>query len=87
MAERVAGFVMAERVAGFEIAITAHWTPVTLASMAVALLRLFVALAIFECTEVAVAVGVWMLTSTMTLPEVTVTFTADGWTLASAAIA
>ena len=73
--------------AGFEIAITAHWTPVTLASMAVALLGLLVALAIFDCTEAAVAVGVWMLTSTMTLPEVTATSTADGWTPASAAIA
>ena len=74
-------------VAGFVTSITAHETPVTLASMAVALLGLLVALAIFDCTEVAVAVAVLMLTSTMTLPEVTAISTADGWTPASAAIA
>ena len=43
-------------------------TPVTLASMAVALLGLLVALAIVDCTEAAVAVVVWMLTPTRTLP-------------------
>ena len=37
---------------------TAIETPVTLASMAVALLGLLVALAIADCTEVAIAVGV-----------------------------
>ena len=76
-----------ERVAGFEIAITVHGTLETLASMAVALLGLLVALAIVACNEAAVGVGVWMQTLTMTLPEVTATSTADGWTPASAAIA
>ena len=60
-------------------------TPVTLASMAVALLGLLVALAIADFTEAAVAVGVWMLTSTMTLPGDMVNSTADGSTLALAA--
>ena len=46
--------------------------PVTPASMAVALLGLLVALAIADCTEVAIAVGVRMRTP-MTLPDVTVT--------------
>ena len=40
------------------IASTVIETPVTLASMAVALLGLLVALAIADCTEVAIAVGV-----------------------------
>ena len=40
--------------------------------MAVALLGLLVALAIADCTEVAIAVGVRMRTP-MTLPDVTVT--------------
>jgi hypothetical protein len=52
--------------------------PVTLASMAVALLGLLVALAIADCTEFAVAAYVWMLTSTMTLPGVMANSTADG---------
>jgi hypothetical protein len=55
--------------------------------MAVALLGLLVALAIVDCTEAAVAVGVWMLTSAMTLPGDMVNSTADGSTLALAAIA
>lgn len=68
-------------------AITVHETPVTLANIKVALLGLLVALAIVDCTEVAVAVVTWMLTPTMTLPDVTVTSTIDGLTPARAAIA
>jgi len=60
---------------------------VTLASIAVALLGLLVALAIVDCTEVAIVEGVRMRTSTMTLPNFTVTITADGSTPARAAIA
>jgi len=74
-------------IGGVTTASTAIETPVTLASMAVALLGLLVALAIADCTEAAVAVVVWMLTSMMTLPDVTVTVTADGSTPARAAIA
>jgi len=74
-------------VGGVTTASTAIETPVTLASMADALLGLLVALAIADCTEVAIAVGVWMRTPTMTLPDVTVTITDDGSTLALAAIA
>ena len=74
-------------VGGVTTASTAIETPVTLASMAVALLGLLVALAIADCTEVAIAIGVWMRTPTMTLPDVTVTITADGSTPARAAIA
>jgi hypothetical protein len=74
-------------VGGVTTASTAIETPVTLASMAVAPLGLLVALAIVDCTEVAVAAYVWMLTRTMTLPDVTVTVTADGSTPARAAIA
>ena len=59
----------------------------TLESIAVARLGLLVALATFEWTEAAVAASVWMLMSMMTLPEVTVSATADGSTPASAAIA
>jgi hypothetical protein len=66
---------------------TAIETPVTLASMAVALLGLLVALAIVDRTEAAVTVVVWMLTSTMTLPGDTVNSTADGSTPARAATA
>ena len=62
-------------------------TPVTLASIAVALLGLLVALAIADCTEVANTVGVRMLTPTMTLPGDKVNSTTDGSTPASAAIA
>ena len=68
-------------------AITVHETPVTLANIKVALLGLLVALAIVDCTEFAVAVVTWMLTPTMTLPDVTVTSTIDGLTPARAAIA
>ena len=63
---------------------------VTLLSTVVALLVLLVARNIFDCTESAVAVGVWMLTSTMTpenSPDDTAASTAEGWTPASAAIA
>ena len=45
-------------VGGVTTASTAIETPVTLASMADALLGLLVALAIADCTEVAIAVGV-----------------------------
>ena len=61
--------------------------PVTLASIAVAVLGLLVALVIVDCTEAAVAVVVWMLTPTMTLPGDKVNSTADGSTPARAAIA
>ena len=74
-------------VGGVTTVSTAIETPVTLASMAVALLGLLVALAIVDCTEAAVAVGVWMLTSAMTLPGDMANSTADGSTLALAAIA
>ena len=66
---------------------TAIETPVTLASMAVALLGLLVTLAIVDCTQAAVAVGVVMRTPTMTLPGDMVNSTADGSTPARAAIA
>jgi uncharacterized membrane protein len=61
---------------------------VTFMSISVALLALLVASAIFDSTEVAVTVCVRILASTtMTMPDVTVTCTADGWTPAWAAIA
>ena len=66
---------------------TAIEMPVTLASIAVALLGLLVAFAIADCTEVAITVGVRTRTPTRTLPDVTVTITADGSTSARAAIA
>ena len=66
---------------------TAIETPVTLANMAVAMIGLLVALAIVVCTEAAVAVGVRMLTPTMTLPGDMVNSTADGSTPAWAAVA
>jgi hypothetical protein len=66
---------------------TAIETPETLASMAFALLGLLVALAIVDCTEAAVAVGVRMRTPTMTLPGDMVSSTADGSTPARAAVA
>jgi hypothetical protein len=69
-------------VGGVTTASTSIETPVTLASIAVVLLALLVALAIADCTEVAVAAYVWMLTSTMTLPGDMVNSTADGLTLA-----
>ena len=62
-------------------------TLLTLANIAFALFRVLVALTIAECTEFAVAVGVQIITSTMTLPDVTVTVTADGSTPARPAIA
>ena len=65
-------------VVGVTTASTTIETPVTDASMAVALLGLLVALAIADCTEAAVAVGVWMFTSTMTLPGDMANSTADG---------
>ena len=69
-------------VGGVTIASTAIGMPVTLASKAVALLGLLVALAIADRTEAAAAVVVWMLTPTMTLPGDMVNPTADGSTLA-----
>jgi len=74
-------------VGGVTTASTTKEKPVTFASIAVALLGLLVALAIADCTEVAIAVGVWMRTSMMTLPDVTVDRTADKSTPARAAIA
>ena len=65
-------------VGGITTASTTIETPVTFVSMAVALLGPLVALAIADCTEAAVAVGVWMLTSTMTLPGDMANSTADG---------
>ena len=81
------GATSAVAVGGVTTASTAIETPVTLASRAVALLALLVALAIADCTEVAMTVGVRMRTPTMTLPDVTVNSTADGSTPARAAIA
>ena len=74
-------------VGGVTTASTSIEMPVTLASMAVALLGLLVALAIVNCTEAAVAVVVWMLTSAMTLPGEIVNSTADGSMPARAATA
>jgi hypothetical protein len=67
-------------VVGVTIASTVIGTLVTFASMVVALLGLLVALAIADCTKVAVAAYVWMLTSTTTLPGVMVNSTSDGST-------
>ena len=90
--------IASETVGGDTTASTVTETPVTLESIAVALLGLLVAIAIVDCTDVAISVSVWMLTSTMTLPDATVradavptdaeravTSTADGWTPAAAA--
>ena len=66
---------------------TAIETPVTVANMAVALLVVFVAVAIVDCTKAAVAEGVRMRTSTMTLPGDMVNSTADGSTPPRAAVA
>ena len=71
---------------GVTTASTAIETPVTFASMSVALLGLLVALAIVDCTEAAVTAYVWMRTSMMTLPGDIVNSTADGLTPARAAI-
>ncbi len=81
------GATSAVAVGGVTTASTTIEMPVTLASRAVALLELLVALAIANCTEVAITVGVRMRTPTMTLPDVTVNSTADGSTPARAAIA
>ena len=81
------GGAKAVTVGGVTTVSTLIETPVTFASMAVALLGLLVALAIADCTEADVARGVRMLTPMMTLPAVTVTSTADGSTPARAAIA
>ena len=79
-------------VGGVTTASTAIEPPATLANIAVALLALLVAMAIVDCTEAAVAVGVRMLTPTMTLPgdiapNDIVNSTADGSTPARAAVA
>ena len=74
-------------VGGVTTASTRIETPVTLASIAVALLGLLVALAIADCTEDAIAEVVWMLTPTTTLADKTSNSTADGSTLARVAIA
>ncbi len=73
-------------VGGITTTSTAIEMPVTLASMAVALLGVLVALAIVDCTEAAVAVGVRMRTPRMTLPGDMVNSTADGSTPARAAV-
>ena len=74
-------------VGGVTTASTTIETPVTLASIRFALLGLLVALAIVDCTEAAVAVGVWMLTPTTTLADNMVNSMVDGLTLAWVAIA
>ncbi len=74
-------------VGGVTTASTAIEKPVTLANIKVALLGLLVAVAIVDCTEAAVAVGVRMRTLTMTLPGDMVNSTADGSTPARAATA
>ena len=74
-------------VGGVRTASTLIEKPVTFANMAVALLGLLIALAIVDCTEAAVAVGVRMRTLTMTLPADMVNSTADGSTPARAATA
>ena len=74
-------------VGGVTTASTAIETPVTVANMAVALLTVFVAVAIVDCTEAAVAVGVRMRTSMMTRPGDMVNSTADGSTPPRAAVA
>jgi len=74
-------------VGGVRTASTLIEKPVTFANMAVALLGLLIALAIVDCTEAAVAVGVRMRTLTMTLPADMVNSTAEGSTPARAATA
>ena len=74
-------------VGGVTTASTAIETLVTVANMAVALLVLLVAVAISQCTEAAVAVGVRMRTLMMTLPGDMVNSTADGSTPALTAVA
>jgi len=74
-------------VGGVTTASTTMEMPVTLASIALALLGLLVALAIVDCTEAAVTAYVSILTSAMTLPAKIVKSTADGSTPACAASA
>jgi len=87
MSDGAGGGGMVAMVGGVTTASTTIETPVTLASMAVALFALLVALAIVDCTEAAVDVVVWMLTPTTTLADIMVNSTADGSTLAWVAIA
>ena len=87
MSDGAGGGGMVAMVGGVTTASTTIETPVTLASMAVALFALLVALAIVDCTEAAVTVVVWMLTPTTTLADIMVNSTADGLTLAWVAIA
>ena len=77
-AETVGDGVEAETVGGVTTASTVTETPLTLANMEVVLFWVLVALTIADCTKVAVVVGVRILTSTMTLPDVTSTVTDDG---------
>ncbi len=70
--------VEAETVGGMTTASTVTETPLTLANMEVVLFGVLVALTIADCTKVAVSVGERILTSTMTLPDVTSTVTDDG---------
>jgi hypothetical protein len=67
-------------VGGVTTASTTMEMPVTLASIALALLGLLVALAIVDCTEAAVTAYVSILTSAMTLPAEIVKLTAKGST-------
>ena len=69
------------------MAVTVMATLLTLESIAVALLGVLVAVAIVDCTDVAVDVGTRMLISRTTLPEVTVMVTADRSTPACVAMA
>ena len=80
------GGEMSATIGGVKTASTAIETPVTFASMSVALLGLLVALAIVDCTKAAITAYVWMRTSMMTLPGDIVNSTADGLTPARAAI-
>jgi len=77
-AETVGDGVEAETVGGVTTASTVTETPLTLANMEVVLFGVLVALTTADCTEVAVVVGVRILTLTMTLPDVTSTVTDDG---------
>ena len=71
------GGEMSATTGGVTTASTVIETPVTFASMRVALLGLLVALAIVDCTKAAVPTYVWMRTSMMTLPGDIVNSTAD----------
>jgi hypothetical protein len=77
-AKTVGDGVEAETVGGVTTASTVTETPLTLANMEVVLFGVLVALTTADCTEVAVVVGVRILTLTMTLPDVTSTVTDDG---------